>query len=195
MPDKVVAFSGGEEVECGGDQRADLIEGSGPRRPQEGLQLRKRQFDRIEVRAVGRQEAEVRPDGFDRGADGGLFVGGEVVEDDDIARVERRGEDLLHIGQERRVVDRPVKDRRRPKAVEPQRSDHRVRLPMAARRVIPEARAGRTAPVSPQQVGGHAALVEKDVAADVPQRLPVAPLAARRRDIRPALFVGVYRFF
>jgi hypothetical protein len=70
-----------------------------------------------------------------------------------------------------------------------------VRLPMAAGRVIPEARAGRTAPVPPQQVGGHAALVEKDVAADVAQRLPVAPPAACRGDIRPALFVGVYRFF
>ena len=195
MPHKVVAFSRGEEFECGGDQRADLIEGSGPRRPQKGLQLRKRQFDRIEVRAVGRQEAEVRADGFDRRADLGLFVGGEVVQDDDIAGVERRRQDLLHICEERRVVDRPVKDRWRPKAAEPQRRDHRVRLPMAARCVIPEARAGRTTPVSPQQVGGHAALVDKDVTANVPQRLPVAPLATRGRDIRPALFVGVYRFF
>ena len=43
MSHEVVAFGRGEELECGGDQRADLIEGSWPRRPEEGLQLRTRQ--------------------------------------------------------------------------------------------------------------------------------------------------------
>jgi hypothetical protein len=29
----------------------------------------------------------------------------------------------------------------------------------------------------------------------VAEQLPLAPVVARRSDIRPALFVGVYRFF
>jgi hypothetical protein len=29
----------------------------------------------------------------------------------------------------------------------------------------------------------------------VAKRLPLAPVVARRDDVRPALFVGVYRFF
>jgi hypothetical protein len=70
-----------------------------------------------------------------------------------------------------------------------------VRLPMAVRRVIAQAHAARTAPVAPQQVGGDAGFVNENVAARVVQRLRVLPVAAGGRDVRPALFVGVYRFF
>ena len=66
---------------------------------------------------------------------------------------------------------------------------------MPERRVILQARAAGTPAVAPQQVGRHAAFIEEDVLAHVAQRLPRPPLAARRGDIRPTLFVGVYRFF
>ena len=120
---------------------------------------------------------------------------GEVVEHDDVAGPQRRDEDLLDIGAELSDVDRAVEDGRGGEPVEPQRRDHRVRLPMAAGRVIVEARAAGTAAIPPQQIGRDAAFIEKDVLPDIAQRLPVAPVAPGRRDIRPALFVGVYRFF
>ena len=195
MPDEVVAFGRGEEFERSGDQRANVIEGAWTRRTQEGLQLRKGEFDRIEVGAVGRQEPEVGADGFDRGAHRGLFVCREVVQHDHVAGRQRRREHLLDIRQERRVIDRPVKDRRRPEAAGPQRGNHGVRLPMTAGRVIAEAGADGTAAVPTQEIGRDPTFVEEYVVAHVPQRLPAAPLPARRRDIRPALFVGVYRFF
>jgi hypothetical protein len=195
MPDEVVAFGRCEELECSGDQHAHLIEGARPRRPQESLQLREGQFNRIEVGTVGRQEPKVRADCLDRGADRGVFVGGEVVEHDDIAGLERRHQDLFDVGQERGGVDRPVKDRRRPEPGEPQGGDDGVRLPMTAGCVIAEARARGAAAVPTQQVGCDATFVEEHVLTDVSQRLPAAPLPPRRRDIRPALFVGVYRFF
>ena len=66
---------------------------------------------------------------------------------------------------------------------------------MAARRVIPEADASRTASVAAQQVRGYVGFVDEDVAARIVQRLRVAPMAAGRGDIRPTLFVGVYGFF
>ena len=86
MPDKIAAFSRSEEAKRDGDQVADVVKGPGTRRPDERFQFCEGQFDRIEIRAVGRQEAEVGADGFDRRSHRGVFVDGEVVEDDHIAR-------------------------------------------------------------------------------------------------------------
>ena len=61
--------------------------------------------------------------------------------------------------------------------------------------MILEAGAAGTAAVAPQEIGRHAAFIEEDVLAHVAERLPRPPLPAGRGDIRPALFVGVYRFF
>ena len=68
-------------------------------------------------------------------------------------------------------------------------------LPMATRRVIPEAHAAGAAPVAAQQIRGDARFVEEDVGPGVVQRQCVLPLAARRGDVRPSLLVGVYGFF
>jgi len=66
---------------------------------------------------------------------------------------------------------------------------------MAAGCVIVKSRAARTPAVPAQQVGGHAALVQKDVLTRIVQRQPLSPLPPARRDVSPPLFVGVYGFF
>jgi hypothetical protein len=66
---------------------------------------------------------------------------------------------------------------------------------MAIRRVITEAHAAGTSPVAAQEIRGDARFVDEDVGARVMQRLAVLPLAAGGDDVRPTLFVGVYRFF
>lgn len=124
-----------------------------------------------------------------------MFVRREIIEDDDVARVKRRGEDLFDIRLERRVIDRSIKDGRRGEAIEPQRDDDGVRLPVTARRVIAQPRAARAASIPAQQIRRNPALVEEDVLTHVPQRLPAHPVPPRRGDIRPALFVGVDGFF
>lgn len=124
-----------------------------------------------------------------------LFVNGQIIEDHHVARPKRRDEYLLDVGEKRGIVERAVKDRRRAEALDAQRSDHRVGLPVATRRMVPEPRAPRTAPIPPQQIGGDARLIDEDVAARVVERLRVAPAAAGGRDIRAALLVSVYRFF
>jgi hypothetical protein len=58
-----------------------------------------------------------------------------------------------------------------------------------------EAYARWASAIAPQQIGRHPAFIEKDVLAHVSERLPRLPLPPRRHDIRPALFVGVNRFF
>lgn len=172
-----------------------MIERSRSRRPEERFQLRKRELDWIEVGTVGRQKPKVRTHRCDRRANRRLFVCGEVVQDDHVAASKRRREDLFDIGQKRRVVDRAVKHGRCAEPVGPQRRNDGVRFPMTARRVIAEPGADGTAAVAAQQIRGHATFVEKHILPGIPQRLPASPLPARGGDIRPALFVGVYRFF
>ena len=58
-----------------------------------------------------------------------------------------------------------------------------------------EARAAGASAVAPQQISRDAAFIEEHVLAHVAQRLPRPPLPAGGGDIRPALLVGVYRFF
>ena len=86
MPDVVRALVGHEEPEGRRHQLADVVERARARGAEERLQFGERQFDRIEVGTVGRQKAQMRPGLLNRRADLGLFVGGEIVEHDDIAR-------------------------------------------------------------------------------------------------------------
>ena len=67
-------------------------------------------------------------------------------------------------------------------------------LPVAARRVIVEARAARTAAIAAEQIRRHAAFIQKHVVTHVAQRLRVLPLASRSGDVSATLFVRVYGF-
>ena len=66
---------------------------------------------------------------------------------------------------------------------------------MTVRGVIPEPHAARTPPVAPQEIGGDAGFVNKDVAGGVVQRLRVLPASPVGGDVRASLLVSVYRFF
>ena len=137
----------------------------------------------------------MRADRFDGGADLRLFMDREVIEHHDVAGAQRRDQDLFDVGAEGRIVDRSIKNRRRAQPLEPQRGDHRVRLPMATRGVIVQPDAARAAAVPSQQIGRHATFIEKHILAHVAQRLPRLPLSPGRGDIRASLLVGVYGFF
>lgn len=110
MADEVATFGGGEESQGHRHERTDLVKVSGPRRSEKRLQFGERELNRIEVGTVRREKPQLRADGFNRGTYGGLFVDGEIVEDNDIPRPQRRDQDLVHIGEEGRIVDRPVED-------------------------------------------------------------------------------------
>jgi hypothetical protein len=195
VPDEIQALARREELERDREALDDLVEVAWSRRPQEGFQLRKRQFDRIEVRTVGRQKAQPRPCGFDRGLDLRLLVHREVIEDDNVARPERRHQDLLDVREKRGIVDRAVEDRRCVETVDPQGRDHGVGPPVTIWRVVAQPDPARTAPVPTDQIGRDARLIDEDVIARVVQAEGVLPAAPRRGDINAPLFVGEYRFF
>ena len=195
MSDVIPTFGRREEYERGGHEGRDVVEGAWSRGAEERFQFRERHFDGIEIGTVGRQEPQPRADRLDGRPDLRLAMDGEVVEDDDVAGAERRHQDLLHVRQKTRVVDRPIEDGGRRQAIGPQRRDHRVGLPMAARGVVAQPNATRTATVAPQQIGRDATFINEDVVADVTKRQPGAPASAFSRDVGPPLLVGVNRFF
>ena len=77
------------------------------------FKLGERLFDRIEVRAIGRQIAQRRASSLDRFPDTGDFVGWQVVHHDDIALAQGRREKMFDIGEETRGVHGPIEHARR----------------------------------------------------------------------------------
>jgi hypothetical protein len=86
-----------------------VIEAPRSSRAHEGFEFGKRELDRIEVRTVRRQKPEARADAFNRGADLGLFVDGQIVEHHDVTGPQRGHQDLFNVGQKTRIVDRALK--------------------------------------------------------------------------------------
>jgi hypothetical protein len=143
------AFVGREEVERDGDEAADLLKATRPGGAQEGFQFGERELDRIEVRTIGREKSNERSHLLDRGSHLRLLVGREVVEDDDIARAQRRHQHLFDVSKERRTINGPIEHRGRAQTLKTERGDDGVCLPVTARGVIAESDAARAAAVAP----------------------------------------------
>lgn len=111
MADEVETLLRCEERERDPDEFDHVIEGAWSERAQEGFQLRKRLLDRIEIRTVGWQKPQLRADLFDGRLDLGLFVHGQVIEDDDVAGPERWHQDLFDVGEKCWIVERAIEDR------------------------------------------------------------------------------------
>ena len=148
MADVVGAFIGREKVERNRDQAAYLLIVPRARGAQEGFQFGERELNGIEIGTVRWEEPQERTDLFDRGPDFRLLMQREVVEDDDIAWSQRRHQYLFDVGEETRIIDRPIEDGRGAETLEPERGDHGVGFPMAARRVIRESGAARASAIA-----------------------------------------------
>jgi hypothetical protein len=66
---------------------------------------------------------------------------------------------------------------------------------MMVRRVIVNAGAPAAPPITPEQIGGDAAFIEKDEPGGVNRGSQVTPSRPGRRDISAILFGRAYRFF
>lgn len=118
MPHEVEAFARREKLERDPDELDHLVVAAGSRGPQKRFQLRKREFDWIEIGTVGREKPEARADPFNGRLDLRLLVHREIVEDDDIAGTQRRDERLLDVGKKTGIVDRAIEDHGRVDAVD-----------------------------------------------------------------------------
>src|SRR6516162_896345 len=97
------------------------------------LQFGKDLLDRIEIRAIGRQEDQMSASGPDGVADCFALVAAEVVDDDDFPLGQGRSENLLDIDGEELAIDGPVDDPRRADPIVAQRGEEGHGLPVAMR--------------------------------------------------------------
>jgi hypothetical protein len=81
-------------------------------------------------------------------------VGAQIVEDHDIARLQRRDEELFDIGVEAFAVDRTVEQAGRFDAVVAQRGEESRGLPAAMRNLVDEG----ALPSAPSRAGGSVGL-------------------------------------
>ena len=121
---------GGEEAADGGPE---LVLGPCRGLAQERLELGEELLDRVEIGTVGRQIEERGVGRGDRLADAVDLVRGEIVEHHDVAGLERRCQELLDVGAERRAGHRPVEHQRRDDAGLPETGDEGRGAPMAVR--------------------------------------------------------------
>lgn len=195
MPEEVEAVSGREGVEGGGSGAAQGEEGSASGLAQEGFEFGEGQFDGVEVRAVGREVEQLGSASRDGLRSSANFVAGEVIADDQVARGQFRGEDLLEVGDEHRAIHWPINEQRRAEPVMAQRGDEGIGLPMTVR---DRAQAAST-PVGPAIQAGHlgveSSLIQEDQPAHFPLQALLPPNGTRVPQFRPVLFGGAQRFF
>ena len=189
------AFVADESHERGPDDVAHGVERARPGRAQDRFEFRETQFDRIEVRTVGREKLERRAGAGDREPNVITTMRAEIVEDDEVAGPERGYENLFDVGKKAVVIHGPIDHARRGQALEAEGSDEGARVPAAVRGVIAHALAARPAAVAPQQIRRHATLIKKHQVGKIERGLHRAPLLTRGRDVSAIVFGRPYGFF
>lgn len=161
----------------------------------EVLELGEDLLDWVEVGAIGRQEQELGTGAADRLANGGPFVAGEVIHDDDIAGRERRHEALLDIVGEALAVDRLVEHARRVDPVVAKRREEGHGAPVAIGHLGVKAFAAWRPAAQRSHVGLCPGLVDEDEPGRIKPALVLLPLLAPPGDLRPELLGGQHAFF
>ena len=183
----------------GVEQRADALprrfDGSFGGFAEQVLELGEDLLDRVEIRAVGRKEQQPRASGPDGGPDGGLFVTGEVVEDDNVIWPQRRAELLFDPLGEGRAIDRLIEHERRIDPVAAQRGDEGHRLPVPVRHLGVEPLAPGCPAPQRGHVGLRPGLIDEDEPGGVRSPLIFLPLLAPPGHLGPQLFGGKHAFF
>lgn len=195
MPEVVAAFGRVKErqtVTDGGPEFGDGAAAGGPKQP---FQLRKPEFDRIEVRTIGRQIPEWRAGGFDSLLHPFDVMGRQVIHDDDVTLAQRGREDLVQIGEEGVAIHRSIEQSRCGQTIDAEGADKRAGVPVLMGRVIVDTAPSPAAPVATDQVGRRATFIKKYEAFGINRRGGRLPRAARGGDVGAVLFGRAHRFF
>ena len=145
-------------------------------------------LDGVEVWAIGGQEQQACALVADGGADGIALVTAEVVHDDDIAGLERGGEELFDIALEAFAIDRSVEHARCIDAVMAQSGKEGHRLPMAVRHAGGEPLAPHAPAAQRRHVGLGPRLVDEHQVPGVKPALVELPAGTAPGNVRALLF-------
>jgi hypothetical protein len=128
---------------------------------QNGLNLRPRQFDRIEVWRVRWQIDQVRTTRLDQGFNPSDLVDREVVHEQDVTRLQRGDDTLLDVTIEDVAVNGTRQDQRRRNACRANHGQRRSARPRKQRSTIHYALIGCGAPIQSRQAQIDARFVKK----------------------------------
>lgn len=155
-------------------------------------------FDRVKVRAVGRQEEKPCPLGSDRCLGSRAFVGSEIVEDADIALCQRRSELRFDVCFEDAPVHRRVDDERSGEPMTTQPGNEGLRPPMPERCLGAQPLALQAAATQAGHLRGGSGFIyeHQSVRLKLHPRLALGlPLPPRLADVGTILLAGQQRFF
>ena len=122
-------------------------------------------------------------------------MGWEIIEHDDIAAPEGRGEHVPDVDPEGVAIHGPVEHPGRGQPREAQAGDEGHGLPVAEGRAVPAALADRRPAIKARHLGADAGLVEEDQAMWIDKGLGRPPQLAAGRDVRPVLLGRAQGFF
>ena len=145
--------------------------------------------------AVGRQVEDLGAAGGDGLADTGHLVSWEVVEHDDVAAPQGRGEHVPDVDPEGFAIHGPVEHPGRGQPREPEAGDEGHGLPMAKGHAVPAALADRRPAIKARHLGVDACLIEEDEAMRIDEGLGCPPQPAAGRDVGPVLLGRAQGFF
>jgi len=150
---------------------------------------------RIKIRTVRRQVAHLSAAGRKQPTHAGNFVGGEVVEDECVARVQLRTKDMLQVGGEGLGIHRTFHQEGRVDPVTAQGGDKGGGLPMTVWQGTQAAVTSGTAPIVAGHDGVQARFVQKDQLPGIPVWLLAPPPLPSSLNVGPILLGGARRFF
>ena len=119
----------------------------------------------------------------------------EIVHDDDVARLQRRRQNLLDVSGKALAIDRPVEHAGRNDVVAAQGGEESHGFPVPVRSFGDELSPARRPAVRARHIGFGPGLVEEDEAFWIEPRLEFSPSRAVTRNVRAILFGGEQRFF
>jgi len=160
-----------------------------------GFEFGEGQFNGIKIGAVRRQVANANPASREQPADVLDFMGGEIVEDERVARTQLGTKHLLKVSCENLSIDGSLNQKRSFNAFMAQGRNEGGALPAAVRDGAETTLTHRTATIMAGQLGVQAGFIDKDQSANIPVGLLLSPTAPGGFDIRPILLGGARRFF
>lgn len=187
---------------CGGDSGESLANGAeefgiGPGLclAQVSFDLGPHHLDGIEIGAVGWQEKQPGPVGFNQLLRFKVTMGREVVAHYDVAWPQGGAKHLPDILPKDIGVGRPLDDQATGHPVEPDGAEHGHGVPAPAGGVIVEATAAAHPAIEPRQVGLGRGLVDKNQSPGIAALLKLPPEPPLLDDVNAILFAGPQRFF
>jgi len=182
--------SGCDPVEGLAEGLPEFVDGSQSFASERGFDLGESLFDGIEVGTVGWEVECFRIMFGEHRDDGGDFVGGEVVHDDDIARFQYGRQDLSEISKEMGAGQSAINYHRGHEPRHAESAEKRRRFPMAVRHIVDDTLTDRPPTVEPSHRRGAERLVEENESTRVESGLDDFPFRPLLFDIRPLLFGG-----